>query len=114
MGGATHTAAIYVKEWMEGFKAAQVVSKPCRAFGMKTIEKLISLGVVPRTTTQEHILETIASVYKGTAEKYIIDPHTAVGVFHYLKEDTYAHVPAVCMACAHPAKFGETVARALD
>ena len=54
-------------------------------------------------------LETIASFQKETG--YVLDPHTAVGVrgaLECVKEGT----PVVCLATAHPAKFGDAVEKA--
>ncbi len=42
---------------------------------------------------------------------YALDPHTAVGVHAAMQHKTEG-VPMICLATAHPAKFGETVARA--
>jgi threonine synthase len=42
---------------------------------------------------------------------YTLDPHTAVGVHAALQHKTEG-IPMICLATAHPAKFGETVARA--
>jgi threonine synthase len=49
---------------------------------------------------------TIKEFYKETG--YILDPHTAVGVAagQQLKDET---TPLVCLATAHPAKFGSAV-----
>jgi threonine synthase len=54
-------------------------------------------------------LETIASFSKETG--YILDPHTAVGVRGALECAKGAEV--VCLATAHPAKFGEAVEKAI-
>lgn len=59
----------------------------------------------------ELTLKTIRDVYKESG--MILDPHTAVGVAasrllaHELPE------PIISLACAHPAKFPETIQRAL-
>ncbi len=57
----------------------------------------------------EMTLEMIKSFYQQTG--YILDPHTAVGVAagQQLQD---AATPLVCLATAHPAKFGEAVNRA--
>lgn len=56
------------------------------------------------------VIETIASFHREY--DYILDPHTAVGVKAAQKFKTVG-VPMVCLATAHPAKFGETVAAAI-
>lgn len=59
---------------------------------------------------QSGTLETICDFYRETG--YLLDPHTAVGVRAALKllpVDT----GRVCLATAHPAKFGEVVEKAV-
>ncbi|BCS53589.1 threonine synthase [Geobacter sp. SVR] len=55
-------------------------------------------------------LETIGSFYRETG--YLLDPHTAVGVRAAL-DLIPAGTVRVCLATAHPAKFGEAVERAI-
>jgi threonine synthase len=58
---------------------------------------------------QAGTLETIGSFHRETG--YLLDPHTAVGVRAAL--DLLPPVtPRICLATAHPAKFGEAVAQA--
>ncbi len=62
-----------------------------------------------RCVTEPETMETIAAVYgKG----YLLDPHTAVGVKAGVALRRPG-VPLVCLATAHPAKFGAAVARAI-
>jgi threonine synthase len=60
------------------------------------------------TVNQEQTLETIAAFQRETG--YLLDPHTAVGVKAALACVTEG--AAVCLATAHPAKFGEAVEKA--
>jgi threonine synthase len=62
-----------------------------------------------RSVNQEETLATIASFYKDTG--YLLDPHTAVGVKAAL-EKTQDGTPVICLATAHPAKFGAAVTSA--
>ncbi len=62
------------------------------------------------TATEEDVLETITMFKKDF--NYILDPHTAVGVHAALKLRA-PNVPMVCLATAHPSKFGQTVKEAL-
>ncbi|TWJ19908.1 threonine synthase [Geobacter argillaceus] len=62
-----------------------------------------------RSVDQQETLETIAAFYRETG--YLLDPHTAVGVHAALASELEG-VPAICLATAHPAKFGDAVARA--
>ena len=55
-------------------------------------------------------LQTISNVYQETG--YILDPHSAVGVAAARLLDQHLSPPIVTLACAHPAKFPDTVRRA--
>src|SRR5512146_1276448 len=59
-----------------------------------------------RSVNQEETLATIASFREKTG--YLLDPHTAVGVKAALECTSRDETP-VCLATAHPAKFGEAV-----
>jgi len=61
--------------------------------------------------SDEETLATIADVYKKHA--YILDPHTAVGVTVARSLTPRLTQPVICLATAHPAKFPETIKRAL-
>ncbi|MDE0839621.1 MAG: threonine synthase [Kiritimatiellae bacterium] len=54
------------------------------------------------------------AVIKDTYEThgYLLDPHTAVGV-HVAKRFQRDDVPMICLATAHPAKFGDAIVQAL-
>ncbi|MED5343627.1 MAG: threonine synthase, partial [SAR324 cluster bacterium] len=54
-------------------------------------------------------LETIREIWNR--ENYLVDPHTAVGI--RAAEKNGIETPYVCLACAHPAKFGEAIQNAL-
>ncbi len=58
--------------------------------------------------SEEDTLSTIKGFYNETG--YIIDPHTACGVFA-AKSSNYPDV--ICLATAHPAKFPEAIYEAL-
>lgn len=59
--------------------------------------------------SEEAALDTIHRFKK--AHGYTLDPHTAVGI-HAAYEHKTDGIPMVCLATAHPAKFGQTVERA--
>jgi threonine synthase len=59
-----------------------------------------------RSVNTRQTTETIASFHAETG--YLLDPHTAVGVKAALECVTGAETP-VCLATAHPAKFGDAV-----
>ncbi len=56
--------------------------------------------------SEKEVLETIAHYFSKHA--YILDPHTAVGMRAALNVRKQG-VPVVCLATAHPAKFGNIV-----
>ena len=59
---------------------------------------------------QQDTLATIRDFY--LKEGYLLDPHSAVGLRAGLlcREDP---LPLICLATAHPAKFGEAVKKAI-
>lgn len=71
----------------------------------KVRQDFTSLTVDKQTT-----LEQINSFYTST--QYILDPHTAVGVKAGI-EHSDPDIPLVCLATAHPSKFGEAVFQAI-
>lgn len=58
--------------------------------------------------SEEETLATIQEYYENY--QYILDPHTAVGVRAVQQE---SKIPRICLATAHPAKFGEAVQAAI-
>jgi len=62
------------------------------------------------TVDEQMTIDTIASFHKETG--YLLDPHTAVGVRGAL-ERVKDGTDVVCLATAHPAKFGEAVEKAI-
>jgi threonine synthase len=69
----------------------------------------IQKDFLARSVSEAETEETIRRFHAENG--YILDPHTAVGVnagLHHREEG----VPMICLATAHPAKFGEAVNRA--
>jgi threonine synthase len=64
---------------------------------------------ISRSVNQAETLETIASFREKSG--YLLDPHTAVGV-RAAQELLAGDITPVCLATAHPAKFGEAVEKA--
>ena len=62
------------------------------------------------SVNQDETLNTIRDFHAETG--YLLDPHTAVGVRAAL-DQLPAESSRICLATAHPAKFGETVEKAL-
>ena len=63
-----------------------------------------------KSVSEEETLDTIRTFYEKY--NYLLDPHTAVGVNAAL-ECRSPNVPVVCLATAHPAKFGSAVSKAI-
>ncbi|HEU0118366.1 MAG TPA: threonine synthase [Alphaproteobacteria bacterium] len=56
-------------------------------------------------------IKTIQDVYKESG--YVLDPHSAVGVAATRILERELPDPVISLACAHPAKFPETIQRAI-
>jgi len=65
---------------------------------------------VAASVSDPEVLEMITSFYQQ--HDYLLDPHTAIGVKAALQLKTVG-VPMVCLATAHPAKFGKVVEEAI-
>jgi threonine synthase len=92
-------------ELMEDFKTRH--SMKFSSAQLQRVQEDFGTLTVDTTAT----LKTIARFYRE--HKYILDPHTAVGVSageHLRRSD----VPMICLATAHPAKFSTAVRRAID
>ncbi|MDD2456321.1 MAG: threonine synthase [Kiritimatiellae bacterium] len=88
-----------VKQWMGSLKSAGSITTPGACHGC------MAAG---RGDTAETLF-TIREFWER--HNYLLDPHSAVGVAvgaRFLKES----VPMICLATAHPAKFGEAILRA--
>jgi len=70
----------------------------------------IAEDFVAMTVDTEQTLATIRDFHAATG--YVLDPHTAVGV-HAGRRLAGGEAPVVCLATAHPAKFGDAVRRAI-
>ncbi|KGK37105.1 hypothetical protein JL09_g3764 [Pichia kudriavzevii] len=69
------------------------------------------------SVTNEETVATIRETYQNTSNKYILDPHSAVGIHTCLKTmETSEDKPNtyyISLSTAHPAKFSEVVNLAL-
>lgn len=63
-----------------------------------------------RRCTDEQTQEMIKACYQETG--YVLDPHTAVGLFASWQVRDDPSVPLVALACAHPSKFPDAVEKA--
>ena len=62
------------------------------------------------SVSEDETLTTIRQFYQE--HNYLLDPHTAVGV-KAAQECCSKNIPVVCLATAHPAKFGDAVLNAI-
>jgi threonine synthase len=69
---------------------------------LKSMRKVFRAG----RATEKDVAKTIAKTLETTG--YLLDPHTAIGVFVANKHET-SSVPMVTLATAHPAKFPAAV-----
>ena len=72
--------------------------------------KAVQNEFLSMTVDNHGTIDTIHEFHSNTG--YVLDPHTAVGVQAAL-ELTRKDAPIVCLATAHPAKFPESVKRAI-
>lgn len=56
------------------------------------------------------MIKLVASVFDET--EYLLDPHTAIGLAAARAERQNDSTPMICLATAHPAKFGEAIQKA--
>ena len=98
-----NNSTLKLKRWMTDFERT----------GKLTIEgellKIAQSDFVSARVGDEEIVRTIRNFQQQT--RYLLDPHSAVGVF--AAEKTDIQTPIICLACAHPAKFGKTIQKAL-
>ncbi len=89
-------------EFLQGFRSTGRADLPGSVHQQLT--EMFTAGRLRDAETRN----AIASVYAEAG--LVIDPHTAVGVGVGREHRADPDVPLVIMACAHPAKFPETVA----
>ncbi len=91
-----------VKEDMESFAQSGRLDLSC-------LQEKINREFVSCRVDEKQVIQTIGEVKKE--HDYLLDPHSAVG---YLagQEKGSEDIPVVCLATAHPAKFGDAVLKA--
>jgi len=72
--------------------------------------RTIQQDFTSKSVTEAETLGTIRKFYEE--HSYLLDPHTAVGV-NAAQSCASAGIPVVCLATAHPAKFGAAVTKAI-
>jgi len=92
-----------VRSWMRDFKATGSISLTPDG------EPLDDPVMVAGRGDTEATLATIRNYWER--HNYLLDPHTAVGV-HVAAQFADAAAPTICLATAHPAKFGNAILQA--
>ena len=90
---------------MESFK-----KKGAFNIGPQYMDKA-SLEFDSRRCSDEETQMLIKACYRETG--YILDPHTAVGLFSGMQVREDPSIPLVTLACAHPSKFPDAVEQAI-
>jgi len=75
----------------------------------KQMKEALSIFSARRCSDAQTLI-MMAECHKETG--YLIDPHTAVGLFAAWAAERASDVPVVALACAHPAKFPDAVQQA--
>ncbi len=70
----------------------------------------IQADFASKSVNEQETLATIKRFYEE--HDYLLDPHTAVGI-RAARECRSENIPVVCLATAHPAKFGAAVLQAI-
>ncbi len=98
-----------INRWMDQFnKTGEVILDPSTL-------AVIQQGFSSISISDELTLETIQNMYSGQY-RYLLDPHGAVAMAGAvaLKATYPERTKIICLATAHPAKFPDIAARALD
>lgn len=92
-----------VKADMEGFAATGKLD-------LSALTAQVAEDFRSRSVSEAETIATIGAFHKEHG--YLLDPHTAIGV-KAAQELRDPARPVVCLATAHPAKFGEAVTKAI-
>jgi threonine synthase len=88
---------------MDGFAATGTLD-------LSAFKERVARDFRSRSVSESETIQTIGDFHHQHG--YLLDPHTAVGVRAAL-ELRDPQRPVVCLATAHPAKFGAAVAKAI-
>ncbi len=76
-----------------------------------SLQQRVAQDFLSGSATRAETIATIRDFYQKTG--YVLDPHTAIGV-KVGQEKAGGECPLICLATAHPAKFGAAVQEAID
>ena len=89
--------------WMDAFEQSGELTVE------SNLQKKAQQDFASARVDDEEILSIIRKFHQDL--KYLLDPHSAVGVC--AAEKIKIRTPVICLACAHPAKFSEAIRKAL-
>ena len=72
--------------------------------------KIAQKDFLSASANDKEVISVIEKYHKEF--NYILDPHTAVGICS--AEKLKLNHPTICLACAHPAKFNDTIKKIFD
>jgi threonine synthase len=93
-----------LRQWMTGFNESGELRVACGPDG--AVDPLFAAG----SAGTQDCLAVIREYY--SLHGYLLDPHSAVGV-HVARSFLDPEEPMICLATAHPAKFGEAIRQAV-
>lgn len=100
--------------WMEQLKSTGSVVAP------ESVVNAARVDFCSEKVTDEQTASTIKQTYHNHPEKYVLDPHTSVGVttsYRFIERDAAngdSNIKYISLSTAHPAKFAEVVNSALS
>ena len=109
----------------DDLKTGEIMAKFMHSLSTEKGEFTVSAETIEATkelldsasVTNEETVSTIKETYDNTSNKYILDPHSAVGVNTCLrlmeKNEDAPNTHYISLSTAHPAKFSEVVNLAL-
>ncbi|CAI5759908.1 unnamed protein product [Candida verbasci] len=109
--GDNNKAGQLLSDWMKQLKESGKFSVPESV--LVDAKKIFDSDRVDNIDT----VKTIKEVYLNSKDKYVIDPHTSVGVttaYRFIKSDDDEDMQYISLSTAHPAKFSEVVNKALN
>lgn len=110
-GGDDSKAGHILNEWMQQLKTTGSVSAP------DAVTAAARADFDSERVDDAETSATIRKIYTAHPEKYVLDPHSAVGVAASLRnierDSSDASVQYISLATAHPAKFSEVVNKSL-
>ena len=93
-----------LKSWMQNFQNTGEINIE------SNLQKVSQKDFISASIKDNEVISIIKKFHKKF--NYILDPHTAVGVC--ASEKFKFNNPVICLACAHPAKFHNTIENIIE